>query len=153
VKKFILMGAIAYLCTGCATNYTELAADEPHAKISFQRNEAGVKADNGEPMQGYELIDNPQCENRKKVAWFSWDKEFKETARFPATEKLHFHMHSVKNVIQGDWCYSYLGFKPEIGGEYVVMHNSCRAEVFDTSDGSWTPVTDTDVINGFECPK
>lgn len=154
MKRWGMMSVAVFICTACATNYTEVPADEPHASITFQRNIEGVKAVNNEPYQGYELIDNPQCENDQKVAWFSFDSEFIETARFTADKKLHFFIHSVPNQnIHGPWCFSYLGFDAENGRDYVVMHEQCTPKVYDKTDGDWQPVEDIDVIDGFECPK
>jgi hypothetical protein len=152
MKNLCGIGLVVFFCVGCATRYESVPLEEPHSTISFQRNEAGVKAVNDEPMQGYEVMDNPECDNMETVAWFSWNSEFKETARFPANGKLHFFIHSVKNI-PGPRCYSYLGFKPAEGGQYVVMHKSCEPVVYDTSGDNWRPVEDIDVINGFECPK
>jgi len=148
------MVALAFLTVACATQYTSVPANEPHATITFQRNLDGVKAVNNEPYQGYELIDKPQCDNDQKVAWFSWDSEFIETARFTADKKLHFFIHSVPNQnIYGPWCFSYLGFEAVNGRDYVVMHDACAPKVYDKTDGDWQLVEDIDVIDGFECPK
>ena len=154
MKKHIVMMAAAIICGSCATSYKSVPADEPHATFTFQRNIDGVKAVNNEPYQGYELIDNPQCENAQKVAWFSWDSEFIETTRIAADRKLHFYIHSVPNQnIYGNWCFSYLGFDAQNGRDYVVMHEACTPKVYDKTDGDWQPVEDIDVIDGFDCPK
>ena len=152
MRKYLCVTAV--LLASCATSYTELDASEPHATITFQRNAAGVKAVNNEPFQGYELIDNPRCENAQKVAWFSWDSEYIKTARIGADKKLHFFIHSVPNQnLNGPWCFSYLGFDAQNGRDYVVMHEACTPVVYDKTDGDWQAVTDIDVIDGFECPK
>ncbi|MEM6512847.1 MAG: hypothetical protein AAF660_07535 [Pseudomonadota bacterium] len=142
------------ICSGCAATYVDVPLGDPHATITFQRNKEGVKADNGEPYQGYDLLSDPRCESFQRVAGFSFDGQFIKTARFPADQKLHFVMHSVPNQnIYGPWCWSYLGFEPTAGREYVVMHESCTPKVYDKTDGEWTSVNDIDVIDGFECPK
>lgn len=154
MKKSLFLLVFAGLSTACATSYTSVLETEPHATITFQRNVNGVKAVNNEPYQGYELVDNPQCENDQKVAWFSWDSEFIETARFAGDKKLHFVMHSVPNQnLNGPWCFSYLGFEAQNGRDYVVMHESCSPKVYDKTDGDWQPVEDVDVIDGFDCPQ
>lgn len=150
----LVVFALGLLCAGCATNYVDVPLDEPHATITFQRNIEGVKAVNNEPYQGYDVMDNPRCDNLQGVANFSFDREFTRTARFAAGKKLHFSMHSVPNQnIYGPWCWSYLGFHADNGREYVVMHQSCSPIVYDVSGDEWLVVEDTDVIDGFECPK
>ena len=151
----ILLSILSVLCfTGCATGYVDVPPGEPHATITFQRNKEGVKAVKGEPFQGYDLLSDPQCESFERIAGFSFDGQYTKTARFPADRKLHFAMHSVPNQnIHGPWCWSYLGFVPEAGRSYVVMHESCTPKVYDTTDGEWLTVDDTDVIDGFECPQ
>lgn len=150
----LLLVSACLLVSGCATQYVDVPADEPHATVTFQRNVDGVKAVNNEPYQGYELVDSPRCENDQKVAWFSFDGEYIKTARFSADRKLHFVMHSVPNQnIHGPWCFSYLGFDAENGRDYVVMHDACTPKVYDKTDATWAPVKDIDVIDGFECPK
>lgn len=154
MKNLLLAGALAALVSGCATYYEEVAEDVPHANITFQRNVEGVKARKGEPLQDYNLIDNPQCDNQQGIATFSFDSEFIKTARFPADRKLHFYMHSVPGGdIYNQWCWSYLGFDAENGRDYVVMHQDCSPVVYDKTDGDWVQVEDIDVIDGFECPK
>jgi len=154
MKNRKTMVAAAMVCGACATNYSEIAVDEPHATITFQRNSEGVKAVNNEPYQDYNLIDNPQCDNMQTIATFSFDGEFIETARFSAGKKLHFYMHSVPDQnIHGQWCWSYLGFDAENGRDYVVMHEACTPKVYDATDGDWQPIVVLDVIDGFECPK
>ncbi len=154
MKKRLLIVALAAAATGCATDYTSIPESEPHTTITFQRNADGVKAVNNEPYQGYQLVDNPKCDNDQNVAWFSWDSEFIETARFEGDKTLHFVIHSVPNQnIHGQWCWSYLGFEAQNGRDYVVMHESCTPKVYDKTDGDWQLVEDIDVIDGFECPK
>jgi hypothetical protein len=153
-KNAAVLSGVAYLCAGCAANYVDVAVDEPHATITFQRNLEGVKAVNNEPFQGYRLMDSPQCDNARTVASFSFDGEYIATARVPVGRKLHFSMHSVPNRnIHGPWCWSYLGFEAEVGREYVVMHESCSPKVYDTTDDEWRPVEDLDIVDAFECPK
>ncbi|MEM7765393.1 MAG: hypothetical protein AAF290_15110 [Pseudomonadota bacterium] len=154
MMRTLVLAAITLLCTGCATSYTDVPVSEPHATITFQRNKAGVKAVNNEPFQGYDLLSDPQCTSFERITGFSFDGQFIKTARFPAGEKLHFMMHSVPNQnIYGQWCWSYLGFAPETGRDYVVMHESCTPVVYDKTEGDWQIVRDIDVIDGFECPK
>ena len=149
-----LMVALALICAGCATTYTEVPLEGPHATITFQRNIDGVKAVNNEPMQGFDVMDDERCENRQGIATFSFDSQFIKTARFSADKKLHFQMHSVPDQnINGPWCWSYLGFDAENGRDYVVMHEACTPRVYDKTDGDWQPVEDIDVVDGFECPK
>ncbi len=143
----------AVLLGGCATSYVDVPIEEPHATITFQRNKEGVRAVNNEPFQGYDLLESPQCESFQRITGFSFDGEFIKTARFPVGKRLHFAMHSVPNQnIYGPWCWSYLGFTPENGRDYVVMHEACTPVVYDKTDGTWVTVNDIDVINGFECP-
>jgi len=152
MKRSLLLVVLTGLSAACATSYTSLLESEPHATITFQRNIEGVKAVNNEPYQGYDLVDNPQCENEQRVAWFTGDSEFIETARFSGDKKLHFLMHSVPNRNINAWCFSYLGFDAQNGRDYVVMHDACTPKVYDKTDGDWQPVEDIDVIDGFECP-
>ncbi|MEO0574339.1 MAG: hypothetical protein AAF004_02665 [Pseudomonadota bacterium] len=154
MRRTVLLSMVMLVCTGCATNYVDIPVDEPHATITFQRNKEGVRAVNNEPYQGYDLLENPQCDSFERITGFSFDGQFIKKARFPVGEKLHFMMHSVPNQnINGPWCWSYLGFEPEVGKNYVVMHEYCTPVVYDTSNGDWRVVHDTDVIDGFECPK
>lgn len=154
MKRLTLLSVLALLCSACATSYVDVPFNEPHATITFQRNKEGVKAVNNEPFQVYDLLANPQCDSFRRIVGFSFDREFIKTARFPVGRKLHFHMHSVPNQnIYGPWCFSYLGFEPEDGRDYVVMHESCTPVVYDKTEGEWQIVEDLDVIDGFECPK
>lgn len=154
MARIAFLSVATLLCTACATSFVDVPLDEAHATITFQRNKEGVKAVNNEPFQGYDLLANPQCDSFQRIAGFSFDGEFIKTARFPAGGKLHFMMHSVPNQnINGPWCWSYLGFRPEVGRDYVVMHESCSPVVYDKTDGTWQIVEDIDVIDGFECPK
>ncbi len=149
-----LLVVLSIFITGCATNYVEVPIESSHATITFQRNTEGVKAVNNEPYQDYNIMDNPQCNNLASIARFSFDKEFIKTARFKADKNLHFYMHSVPNQnIYGNWCWSYLGFTPEVGKNYVMMHVDCKPVVYLSENDEWEPVEDLDVINDFECPK
>ncbi|MEM6683738.1 MAG: hypothetical protein AAF607_16005, partial [Pseudomonadota bacterium] len=152
--KAVYLGFVALNLAACATSYKSVALEEPHATITFQRNMSGTRAVNNEPYQGYELVDGPSCANDQKVAWFSFDGEYIETARFAANKKLHFVMHSVQNQnLNGPWCFSYLGFDALNGRDYLVMHERCSALVFDVTDGNRRRLRSVDVIDGFECPK
>lgn len=154
MRKLIIVGIAVLTNAGCATQFKDAPLDEPHATITFQRNKEGVKAVNNEPYQGYDLLSSPQCESFERIVGFSFDGQFIKTARFPVGEKLHFYMHSVPNQnIYGPWCWSYLGFEPEAGREYVIMHESCTPKVYDKTEGDWAIVSDIDVIDGYECPK
>ena len=153
MRKFIAVAAAAVIVASCATKYVEVAKTEPHATITVQRNYTATKAVDADPYQGYDLMDNPQCENMQKVATFSYDSEFIETVRVSADRKLHFYMHSVPDQdIYGAWCWSYLGFDAENDHDYVIMHVNCTPEVYDKTSGDWVQISDIDVIDGFECP-
>lgn len=152
--KYLLTGIAGISLAGCATYYTEVPPDQPHSTITFQRNMTATKAVKSDPFQDYNIMDNPSCENMEGIATFSFDNEFIKTARFSADKKLHFMMHSVPNQnINGNWCWSYLGFDAVNGRDYVVMHQNCSPKVYDKTDGDWVLLDDIDVIDGFECPK
>jgi len=151
--KYLMIGVAGLTLAGCATRHADVPVDQPHATITFQRNLTATRAVPSDPYQGYDILENPRCENRASIATFSFDNEVIKTARFAADRKLHFQMHSVPNQnINGRWCWSYLGFDAVNGREYVVMHDNCTPKVYDKTDGRWTPVKEIDVIDGFECP-
>lgn len=153
LKLFLIVVASAGLA-GCATRYADVPTDQPHARITFQRNLTATRAVASDPLQDYNVMDNPRCENMAGIATFSFDNEVIKTARFSADRKLHFYMHSVPDQnVHGNWCWSYLGFDAVNGRDYVVMHENCTPKVYDKTDGNWEPVKDIDVIDGFECPR
>lgn len=154
MKQWILLAGASLMATSCATYHEDVPLDEPHATITVQRNYEGVKADNSDPLQDYNIMDNPQCDNLQGIGTFSFNNQFINTSRVAADKKLHFYMHSVPDQnIYGNWCWSYLGFDAENGRDYVIMHVNCSPEVYDKTEGDWVRVTAVDVINDFECPK